>query len=416
MTNDRCLMGFIEIPELRDFKSIAQLHINQNNQLTVSFFTEKSLGSRDLRLLIGNFEPIGEVTFINSELKSFGGTNWGPYYYKYSPQIMILGFCFQTVDEIIFQSFALVCPSLINWYCPNSYHYKIVKPNTCFTPIKNNHSLPRNQKIVFKNYLVENFINKSHSIQEKLKIEFSRTNKDVYYLRDVLKNLWNFQRLLLFLSNNYYQPESLLAFNSNWPKHGITGERPVIKIHLNKRVIADHKLEIQHAEIKEDFANVIFNWFDSINEYDHLIDSVLTFYILPNSSRKTYFLNAASAFEGLAKHLFASKGTLSHIIKDNCHITKKFYNVENDWFIKTCVNTRNFLAHGKKDGKKELFDDFEMLYAAKCLLNIARYWYMKKLGISPSFLEEKLEICSQGFNEMRRVNKGRKNQRIDLDS
>lgn len=173
------------------------------------------------------------------------------------------------------------------------------------------------------------------------------------------------------------------------------------------------ELTFTFQEIEVHFETLVEKWYNSMEKFEYLVDLLLTYFLFPGISRQSHFMNTVSAYEGLYKHSHNRKKELGEVLKDTIDFIEMFYPANYEDFREKCRVGRNFFAHGKKNKHSdEIFNDFELLYASKCLSIIGKYWLLKEFGVDNNLLDEKLDQSAKYFRDLMMMNKRIAEKRI----
>ncbi len=414
--------GFIYFPGKKEGKIPCSLTITADKEITFELVSDTKLQFiYPYPLILGHFHELGKVTMINCDYSSYSSSSLGQYF-KYNVEIVLIGLSAPNIDEIVFSGFTFQSKGLNEWLkigcwdlelnCKLVVHNKqfqktfSITPELEFTIFNSTSNVRTRDEIVFK----------SHS---GIQIQ-SKSSEKVLSLESVLLLYKRTQKFFTLISQKAFELEFLNAdINTNISASSKikTKAEPVevfFKTNTAKPSFSLANLRIDYKEIELNLENVLTNWFKR-QEFEHDIDLLLTFHNNIDGSRKTHFFDAISAFEGIDKKADSSDLFFKDRLNKYNDQFEKFYGDQTENTLIKFVNTRNFIAHGNEDKKhKEILNQFELLYAAECLISISTYILLLELECSPELLYEKLESCATNFRGIMAMNKRRKENLIDL--
>jgi hypothetical protein len=221
-----------------------------------------------------------------------------------------------------------------------------------------------------------------------------------------------FQKFIIFLTGKIYPLELIYCESNDWNIVYPDGSKSKRSIEITSfhNTFSEHfflaELTFTFQEIEDHFETLVEKWHKSMEKFEYLVDLLLTYYLFPGISRQSHFMNTVSAYEGLYKHLNNCKKELGEVLKETVNIIEVFYLSDSNDFIEDCRVSRNFFAHGKKNKNSDkIFNDFELLYASKCLSIIGKYWLLKEFGLNNDLLDEKLDQSAKSFRDLMMMNK-----------
>lgn len=196
----------------------------------------------------------------------------------------------------------------------------------------------------------------------------------------------------------------------------------------------------EFKEIQENIEEILKTWYENKNLYSS-IDLLIEKFLNPKLSRENDFLNSCFAIETFhrrfkkmevfKKSVFRRirKSIIEKIEDDNL---KKFFNeklayaneptfrvrlmdlkvhfenrlpsnIDVDDYITKIVKTRNFLVHRGKN--ENIFDDFDMLYAARYIESVVRICIMIELKVPDKLIAKTVNFTKSHLSQMYQWNK-----------
>lgn len=370
-------------------------------------FHTNSIPNVSYGILTGSLSGYGDFTLINSFQKScHNGT------YKYKSDYLIYGREFQSKDSLVFNRYKLDLLGLSEWIDKKFWEIDPVES------IKFENNLYKQDIKIEENVILrianicrfnQNYRNHSLDLKGFSFIELISVNKDKGFSFDYAFNfIDNLMKFFSFISSRKYKANNIICFIeslNNSDKNVYSMSFPVYReVSDVEYAYLFGELSFQFDEINDILENLFKEW-NKKNELLNLIDLNLTFCLNKNSSRNTHFLNAFSCLEGIDKHINDTDDTAKQrLIRYDLYIREIYPETFND-FIKNCIKTRNFFAHGKKNKNDYIFNNFELLYAAKTLVNISRLLILQELGVPKNLLESKFISAATDLKDFMSSNK-----------
>jgi len=354
-------------------------------------------------ILLGN----GEFTLINSFQQSYKNG-----LYRFKADYLIYGLKFKTRESLVFNRYRFILRDLSNWlnmrFWKTNFPKVIEMEESLYNQVVNIEA-GVNLRISNNFEYKDDFTNYSLELKGYSFIEVISINKEKGFSFDYTFSFYvNFLKLLSLVSARRYSIGEIFCIIDK-PRSS------------NEKLIFDSfpvYRELNEIENSSIFSEIKFK-FDEINEYleplfiewnkreelKHLIDLNLTFCLNADNSRNSHFLNAFACLEGIDKHLNGMKDKARQRLNRYKSYIEEIYPKTSDVFIDNCLNTRNFFAHGKKNNTEYIFNNFELLYAAKTLINISRVLLLKELGIPENLLNDKFKAIATDLKDYMRSNK-----------
>jgi len=370
-------------------------------------FHTNSIPNVSYGILTGSLSGYGDFTLINSFQNSCHNNT-----YKYKSDYLITGSQFQTKESLVFNRYSFELLGLSEWiskkfwvinaedsikFEENLYKQDIKIEESVILRISNVCRFNHN----YKNYTLDL---KGFSFIELISI-----NKDKGFGFDYTFNfIDNLIKFFSFISSRKYKVNNIICFieSQNRSDKNIYSRRFSVYREINDAEYAYlfGELSFQFDEINSILENLLIQW-NKKNELLNLIDLNLTFCLNKNSSRNSHFLNAFSCFEGIDKHLNGMKDKAKQRLNRYQSYIEEIYPDSSDLFIKNCLDSRNFFAHGKKNNTEYIFNDFELLYASKTLINISRLLILQELGVPKNLLDDKFNSVATNLKDYMSSNK-----------
>jgi hypothetical protein len=414
MDSTKSYIGHIDLPE-DDNSKFCNLNISQSNEVSIAFLTEKRLDqSMIIPVVNGNFEGMGEITLINCRLKRYSTTYSKYDKYEYYAELLIKGMIFKSPEELAPTKFAFTLENLHKWFFPNNLQMNLVTSEAYLQETyKFKIDLFSEMVITIGNQMAWSFTNDCSHKNEITWIRYRCILEGKGFTLDTVTRLSRlFQKLMLFITGKVFPIDAIHCESEAWNTLLPNGNKSVENIEIGslKNNYSEHfflaELVFSYKEIKDLFEALVKNWYSSVEKFEYLVDLLLTYYLFPGISRQSHFMNTVSAYEGLYKHLNNCKNELGEVLRETVDIIEVFYLSDSNDFIEDCRVSRNFFAHGKKNKNSDkIFNDFELLYASKCLSIIGKYWLLKEFGLNNDLLDEKLDQSAKSFRDLMMMNK-----------
>ncbi len=370
-------------------------------------FHTNSIPNVSYGILTGTLSGYGDFTLINSFQKSSHNST-----YKYKVDYLITGRKFQSKESLVFNRYSFDLLGLSEWIGKNFWEFNSNK-SLKFEENLYNQDIAITEGVVLKILnnckINNNYRNYKLNIEGYSFIEVISLNKEKGFGLDFTFNFFdNLIKFFSFISARKYKANNIVCVieNPNKSDKNIYSRNHYVYREINDVEYAYlfGELSFQFDEINSILENLLIQW-NKKNELLNLIDLNLTFCLNKNSSRNSHFLNAFSCLEGVDKHLNGMKGNAWKRINRYKSYIEEIYPNTSAVFIDNCINTRNFFAHGKKKGEEYIFNNFELLYASKTLINISRLLILQELGVPKYLLDSKFKSVATDLKDYMSSNK-----------
>ena len=367
-------------------------------------------------ILVGTLFGYGDFTLINSSQQSVHNG-----IYKYKADYLIAGRKFQSKESLVFTRYKVYIHNLSVWIGKEFWNVNLSQS------IKLEESLYSKEISIVKGAILkiandwelsQNYRSNNLNLKGYSYIELITVNKRKGFCFDY--TFIFFSNLLKFLSlisgRKYRASEISCVIESPNPsdKNIYSLSFPVYReINETENEYTFGEFSLEFNEIDDLLQNLLIGW-NNRDDLFHIIDLNLTFCLYKNSSRNTHFLNAFACLEGIDKHINGVKGKARERLFRYLPYFKEIYPESVDKFIDSCLNTRNYFAHGKKNKDEYIFNNFELLYAAKALVNISRVLILKELGLPENLLSAKFTAIATDLKNLMRSNKWFNQGLIDI--
>lgn len=397
-------------------------------------------GYENIKTIIGVFNGFGKVTLVNCKYIGMS-TGAGADIIKYNAQYLFKGNFIENPESYYFNRVNILMSGLLDWTNISAINNKLFSENKLTIEKLNVVEIYNSESISVEIFSSNNIKseNKNNQITIKenvgLKIKSIKSDINVWKFLNLVKEL---KKILFILSNKDTEIESTTFHLENelpvtlfWEGNNTLGSPSII----NPR--------IKFEDIKLNLNEIIHNWFEK-KDLHTSIELILEKTINNKLSRENYFLNNCfsietyhrrfmnyklfnrTEFKSIKKGILESiedetirvliENNLAHINEPN--FRKRLSDFETDFsfllpsnwvveeYITRIVKSRNYLVH--RSSTKNIFDDFDMLYASIYLETIIKINIYRSLGINESLVKKLLIETGKRINEFYDSNKERR--------
>lgn len=422
-----------EIDKTVDFANLTV----DNDKITIQFASYQHHHSV-LDTLFGVFNGLGKVTLIHCEnINSVSGG--GGKVVTYSAELLFIGEHINDFKNHYFDHVNIVMTGLFDWIGSYSIINDLRDTNTVrIDPIPDLciYDSEKISIVVFStNQVKKEHVNNQITLNENSGIRILSKNCDLS-IRDFLHLINEIKKLILILSNhdtkiettNFYSKTSKRVVSLAWNGNKSIGTPPPMSPLLN------------YHEIKYDLPNIIGKWFE-IEEMQVSIELILEKTLNQTLSWESQFLNSCfsietyhrrflnyklfdlSEFKKIKRQILSTidnhdikqliDNNLAHINEPN--FRNRLTDLESDFvsllpdtispadYIRSIVKTRNYLVH--RGERKNVFNEFDMLYSAFYLETIVKINVFRTLGIEEAVIQKLLPNLKDQIFTMYEVNK-----------
>ncbi|APG64438.1 hypothetical protein LPB136_03255 [Tenacibaculum todarodis] len=403
-------------------ESIDFVRLSLSNETIEIELSSSQRGFNSIKTIIGVFNGFGKATLVNCKYigMSIGA---GADVKKYSAEYLFKGDFINNPELFYFDNVNIEMTGLLDW--------------TNISAIKNN--LINDKKLIIEDFdLIEiynsdvfsvelytsnniNIKRKNNQITIKenigLKIKSNKEDINVWKFLNLIKEL---KKIFFILSNEKTEIDSTtfhkkkeMPVSLYWTGNNSLGSPSP----LNPRIKFD--------DIKHNLDEIIQNWFEK-KDLHTSIELILEKSINNKLSRENYFLNNCfsietyhrrfmnyklfdrTKFKSIKKGILESieDNTIRNLIENNlAHINEPNFRkrlsdfesdfstlLPNDWdveeYIRKIVKSRNYLVH--RSSTKNIFNNFDMLYASIYIEIIIKINVYRSLGINESLVKKLL--------------------------
>jgi len=397
-----------------------RLHLNNNN-IEVEF---NSNGGRfdNIKILIGIFNGLGKVTLVNCQ--NIGvSVGAGGYIRKYNAEYLLIGDFLNDLDSCFFKKVTVLMNGLLDW--------------TKISSVKNNLFIDKKLEIkeiesieIYKSNDISIELFPSYRINLKRENNLITISENTGFRIKSLKeniNIWSYLSLITELKKFFFLIGNL-STHTERTNFFIDKEEPITLFWSGNNSVGSTSYsspKIKFEQIKHNLNEIIHNWFEK-KDLQTSVDLILEKTSNNNLSIENFFLNNCfsietfhrrfrnyklfqkSEFKEIKEKLFSNnldkdikkliESSLAHINEPNFRNRLNDFKSEfdvllpNEWiaddYINRIVKTRNYLVH--RSSKKNVFDEFEMKFAAMFIESIVKVNIFRTLGIEENIIDELL--------------------------
>lgn len=395
------------------------------------------LGYLDREIICGTFNGIGQITFINCTLFS-GHGGVGGSSMKFRAEFCISDH-FTTIKELVFQEVEVFIPALFKWLQIHSIKTNLMFGDDKFVKLEEPEDIQICEvngftlTLIFYSSFNAKMREGEVTLKEGAGINLKSTST-AKHLREYVEVISNFRKLLFFLTNAPCQVDSITLFNSNESN---------IKLHTNQfkpfNSSINYLRNFTYQNLKPDLEKIVSRWFG--DQQIHVsLDLILEKSLNNGLSRENFFLNSCFALETLHRNFqdykllpqnqfkklkeqllknlnpeetVFVKNKLSHFnspsFRERLMSYKEDFNslipmeLDAEEYIASIVRTRNFLVH--RSSQRNVFDSFEMLYAAIHLDGIVKLQVFKLLEVDENTIKKEYSRMQENLTNKYRLNR-----------
>ncbi len=395
------------------------------------------LGFMDREIICGTFNGIGPITLINCTLYS-GHGGVGGSFIKFRAEFCI-GNHFSTIKELVFQEVEVFIPALFKWLQIHSIKTNLMFDDDKFVKLEEPQDI---QVCEINGFNLTFFFYSSYNVKmregevtlkEGAGINFKSTSTSKH-LREYVDVISKFRKLLFFITNASCTVDSITLYQSNESSN---------KFHSNQfkpfHSSNNYLRNLTYKNLKPDLEKIVSMWFGDQRIHVSL-DLILEKSVNIGLSRENFFLNSCFALETLHRNFHDYKlmpqnkfkklkeqllkninpeetefvkNKLSHFnspsFRERLMTYKEDFNslIPSEWdvekYIASIVRTRNFLVH--RSSQRNVFDSFEMLYAAIHLDGIVKLQVFKLLEVDENTIKQEYSRMQENLTNKYRLNR-----------
>lgn len=385
--------GHIFLPKENGFQEIEGVRLFMDGD---DFWIEASInlyGVEKYNLIKGAFTGLGYVSLLECNIKGTS-TGVGGYEGKLSVNYILCGVQINSVDDLCFSSVSIIMPSLRTWFNKRVFNEVNIFGDSL--------SLFKHEPIdlgSFEKFSLEILFSLSQNLGREtgltvndfvtLKIKSNDDNLKLWQLIEIFKK---FKKFLAFMGV-FDKKEDYFTFYDKEIKYENDNILVPMKFFMTSYNFKNSGLDaikfLKFDDVSLDINKIIQIWFKKIDLSDS-VDLVLDRYFQTRISNEIAFLNSCFSIEIFHRRFKQNdkellfKDRLKSLKEDFMVILPKeieFYN-----FIKTVVDTRNFIVH--RTPKQKTFSGLELYYASIYIETVTKLCIFKELGFNQLHIQK----------------------------
>lgn len=389
-------------------------------------FSSSDRSYKNFRIIHGVFNGLGNITFIDCR-NIFSESGSGAEIRRYKANYVLINALIENPSEFYFDSANITMPGLLDWTRLYSVDYKLSGDFSKNIAIKKNDDiLVYTDESFSLNIYASNLVSikrelNQTSVIESAGFEIISSDNNKMNIWDFIELIKELQKILLILGN---KKTDITAINFYKKDH-----HP-IKFKSNEIISIGRPStfgpEFEFKLIRDNLQTIFKNWFTK-KDIHTSIDLILEKAANIQISRENFFLNSCFAIETFHRRFHNYKlfkksefksiktkvlenvenedisklieQSLAHINEPNFrsrlfHFKKDFAKIlpedwDSDSYIRRIVKTRNYLVH--RSSAKDIFDNFDMLYASFFIELITKISIFKILEIEDDLCKDILD-------------------------